>query len=146
MNLLSSIFVKIIFFFGLLSSIISFVCGLLIDNLIYNILKTTTMIFVGNSIIAFFCIYIIKLEVPEIIQFLEKAKKESFHSQDKNFDLHNNNIENEDKEVTSKQNKKSVNKTNNKDSDFIVIDDVKVKNEPELMAKAVQTMLSKDEE
>ena len=145
MNILSSVFIKIIIFFGLLSSIISFICGLLIDNLIYNILKTTTMVFIGNSIIAFLCIFIIKLEVPEIIQFLEEAKKESFENQDKNYDLHNNNIENEDKEDTLKQNKKPENKTN-KETDFIMIDDVKVKNEPELMAKAVQTMLSKDEE
>ena len=140
---ISTFGLKVSFFFAFLSALVSYLCGFLAGNEAFHIFKIMSIVFIANFTISFVCFYILKLEIPEISDLIDKFTDIS----NEKFDVINSMSTDSYKSENVKKAAKKNMKNNKKDDDnYLTVENTQVKNEPELMAKAIKTMLSKDKE
>ncbi len=153
-------------FFAIVGFFISLVFSLLSKNPVMAIIINILISIIVSFVLGIIVFYILKQKVPEILEIFNNSFKNTMDSTEEeyNFDTGEegwtDNFENSesftkneaeeklftgDNDVRESVSEEKLNKKNKHFGDHILVDKIKIKNEPKLMAEAIRTMLSKDE-
>jgi len=148
-------------FFFALGLLVSTISGFLVGNRVTHIAFVSTISSLAFAAMGFGIHYILELKVPEFLEILSgiESKKESSadggasNSHSPNFRPSSSSadsgasvdIKSDDLGVEISRSPKEKVK-DGKYGDHIIVENITIKNEPKLMAEAIRTMLSKDDD
>lgn len=140
---------KFILVFALIGLVVSLVSGgIIAGNRLTHVLLVGFLCTVVSGILGYVAYRVLEVRVPEFLEFLEGLSVRSAGgAESESSDYRPEDYEEEpdyDQAAYEEADEEDVN--TQEFGDHILAGNVKLKNEPKLMAKAIQTMLARDED
>lgn len=143
---------KFVIGFAIVGLLVSFPIGLLVGNHISYVIIVSFISTVLSAGLGFGVVKVLELRVPEFFQYFGEGNGQEYY-EDGNYegsgDEMNASSSSGDYDVAGAMSGEDENIASNSDmkefGDHILVNKVKIKNEPKLMAEAIRTMLAKDD-